>query len=141
VLFELPGAESLARKVIGRSPAADRISIQTGDFFQDELPQGDLFALGRILHDWTDEKGLQLLGRIHRALPSGGAVLLAEKLLDEDRHGPAWALSQDLNMLCCTEGQERTFSEYAGLLHAAGFVDARASVTLSPLDAVIASKP
>jgi acetylserotonin N-methyltransferase len=141
VLFELPGTDALAREIIEQSPVADRISVETGDFFQDDLPPGDLFALGRILHDWSDEKAQALLARIHRGLPSGGAVLIAEKLLREDRHGPPWALSQDLNMLCCTEGRERTFAEYARLLDAAGFSDARAVVTPSPLDAVIASKP
>ena len=46
----------LAREIVGASPVADRIEVIAGDFFADELPEGDLYALGRILHDWTEDK-------------------------------------------------------------------------------------
>ena len=119
---------------------ADRIEVVAGDFFADPVPPGDLYALGRILHDWTEEKILRLLARVHDHLPSGGGVLIAEKLLEEDRAGPRWALMQHLNMLTCTEGKERTLSEYAGLLHRVGFGEVHGCPTDSPLDAVLALK-
>jgi len=53
------------------------------DFFNDPLPEADLYSLGRILHDWSEEKIGILLAKIHRALPAGGGLLIAEKLLDE----------------------------------------------------------
>jgi len=34
-----------------------------GDFFADDLPESDLFAVGRILHDWSAEKIPVLLAR------------------------------------------------------------------------------
>jgi acetylserotonin N-methyltransferase len=141
VVFDLSDAEPLAREVIGLSPVADRVRFEAGDFFTDELPAGDLYALGRILHDWTEEKILRLLGRVHSALPPGGAVLVAEKLLLDDRSGPGWSQMQDLNMLTCTEGKERTLSEYEALLTKAGFAEVRGYRTTSPLDAVLAIKP
>ena len=49
-------------------------------------------------------------------LPTGGGVLIAEKLLNEDKSGPPSAQLQSLNMLVCTEGRERTLSEYRKLL-------------------------
>ena len=36
------------------------------------LPEGDIYSLGRILHDWTEAKGLALLRRIHDRLPRAG---------------------------------------------------------------------
>ena len=111
-----------------------------GDFFADPLPEGDLFALGRILHDWTEAKILKLLNRIHDRLPPGGAVLVVETLLHEDKAGPGWALMQDLNMLVCTEGRERTLTEYEALLQQAGFGGVLGCRTPSPLDAVLAFK-
>jgi acetylserotonin N-methyltransferase len=140
VVFDLPDAVPLAREIVGASPAADRIEVVAGDFFTDPLPPGDLYALGRILHDWTEEKILRLLARIHEHLPSGGALLIAEKLLEEDRAGPRWALMQHLNMLVCTEGRERTLSQYEELLRRAGFADVRGRRTDAPLDAVLALK-
>ena len=140
MVFDLPEAVPLAREVVGACPVADRIEVVAGDFFADPLPEGDLYALGRILHDWTEEKILRLLGRIHDRLPPGGAVLIAEKLLDEDKAGPGWALMQDLNMLACTEGRERTLAEYEGLLRRVGFGEVLGCRTPSPLDAVLAFK-
>ena len=140
VVFDLPEAVPLARELVATTPVADRIEIVAGDFFSDPLPNGDLYALGRILHDWTEEKIVRLLDRIHAALPSGGAVLIAEKLLDDGKLGPRWAQMQSLNMLACTEGKERTLGEYEALLAQAGFGSARGSRTPSPLDAVLAVK-
>ncbi|MCI0641623.1 MAG: acetylserotonin O-methyltransferase [Gemmataceae bacterium] len=139
-VFDLAEALPLAREVIGASRVADRIDILAGDFFSDPLPQGDLYALGRILHDWTPAKILKLLTRIYERLPSGGGLLLAEKLLGEDKNGPLWAHMQDLNMLSCTEGKERTLKEYQSLLTQVGFADVAGHVTTAPLDAVLARK-
>ncbi len=140
-LYDLPEALPLAREIVGASPVADRIHFEGGDFFQDPLPEADLFSLGRILHDWTETKILRLLSRVFERLPKGGGILIAEKLLDDDKSGPSWAQMQSLNMLVCTEGKERTLGEYAELLHKAGFRGVRGSRTPSPLDAVLAQKP
>src|SRR5207237_8868902 len=102
--------------------------------------EGDRMALGRILHDWTEEKILKLLRRIHERLPARGGVLIAEKLLLEDCSGPRWAQMQSLNMLTCTEGKERTLGEYEALLKQAGFGEVTGCRTASPLDAVLAVK-
>lgn len=139
-VFDLPEALPLAREVVGASPVADRIDLVGGDFFSDALPSADLFALGRILHDWTEEKIHKLLARIYEALPAGGGVLIAEKLLWDDKSGPRWAQMQDLNMLSCTEGRERTLGEYEELLLRAGFKHVVGCRTPSPLDAVLAIK-
>ncbi len=140
-MFDLPEALPLAREIVGATPVADRVQFQGGDFFQDALPDADLFSLGRILHDWTEVKIRRLLSRVYDRLPSGGGVLVAEKLLDDDKTGPSWAQMQSLNMLVCTEGKERTLGEYADLLQQVGFANVGGSRNASPLDAVLALKP
>jgi acetylserotonin O-methyltransferase len=140
VVFDLPAALPLARKIVDDSPVASRIRLMGGDFLTDPLPDGDLFALGRILHDWSENKILRLLGRIYEKLPKGGGVLIAEKLLDEDKTGPRWAQMQSLNMLVCTEGKERTLAKYEQLLTKVGFANVQGCRTSSPLDAVLATK-
>jgi acetylserotonin N-methyltransferase len=140
VVFDLPEAVPLARQIVMESAVADRIEIIAGDFFSDPLPAGDIFALGRIVHDWTEEKILRLFGRIMERLPAGGALLIAEKLLDPDKTGPSWALMQSLNMLTCTEGKERTLGEYESLLSRVGFVDVAGRRTATPLDAILARR-
>jgi acetylserotonin N-methyltransferase len=123
------------------SPFAARLELAKGNFFDGEsIPAGDVYGLGRILHDWPDEKVVVILRGIHDRLPSGGGVLLAEKLLKEDKSGPLSAHLQSLNMLVCAEGKERTLSEFRALLESCGFGHVEGRVTGAPLDAVFAQK-
>lgn len=108
-----------------------------GDFFTDPLPEADLYSLGRILHDWSDEKIARLLGKIHAGLPEGGGLLIAEKLLAP---GNVPAHMQSLNMLIGTEGRERSAAEYESLLRSAGFSKIDSRVTGAYLDAILAIK-
>jgi acetylserotonin O-methyltransferase len=142
ILFDLPRVIDAVQQQIAASPAGQSIECRKGDFFSgEELPEADLFGLGKILHDWPDEKASKLLQAIHAHLPSGGGILLAEKLLREDKSGPLDAQLQSLNMLVCTEGRERTLGEFRALLESAGFVEVRGHITGAPLDAVFAVKP
>ncbi len=140
VVFDLPAVIPLARELVAQSGVGERIELIEGDFFRDPLPEADLFAVGRILHDWSEDKIRLLLRKIYERLPAGSALLVAEKLLDDARSGPRWAVLQSLNMLACTEGKERTLGEYAELLKQAGFARVEGRRTDSPLDAVLAVK-
>ena len=128
----------MAQEYAAASPARGRIEVVAGDFFRDELPPGDLYALGRILHDWPEERIRLLLHKVFRSLPAGGALLIAEKLVEEDRSGPVAALMQSMNMLVCTEGRERTLGEYTALLREAGFAKIEGKRSGAPLDAILA---
>lgn len=140
-VFDLPEVIPLANEVIaGEHDLGGRVNTAAGDFFLDPLPPADLYAVGRILHDWSEDRIGRLLERIYQALPPGGALLVGEKLLDDDRDGPPWALLQSLNMLVCAEGKERTLAEYTALLRAAGFARVEGRRTATPLDAILAVK-
>jgi len=139
-VIDLPRVQPIAQEFIRNSSVADRIQFITSDFFKDDLPPGDLYALGRIVHDWSDAEIVPLLAKVHGALPSGGGLLLAEALLDDDRKGPVSAVMQDLNMLVCTEGHERTAAEYEALLKTAGFVTVQTRRTGTLVDAILALK-
>jgi acetylserotonin N-methyltransferase len=141
IVFDLEEVIDVARVQASRSNAGERIRTVAGDFFRDELPEGDLFALGRIVHDWPDEKVQTLLSKIYERLPAGGGILLAERLLHDDKSGPVSAQLQSLNMLVCTEGKERSLEEYRQLLEGAGFGDVQGRFTQRPLDAILALKP
>lgn len=134
-MFDLPSVIEVAKEFVG-----DGISLAAGDFFADPLPGGDLYAVGRILHDWTEAKIVALLTKIYAALPDGGGLLIAERLLKEDRSGSVATQMQSLNMLICTEGRERTLSEYSALLRGTGFRKITGRVTGAPLDAILALK-
>jgi len=140
VVFDLARVTAMAREQVALSPARDRIAVAAGDFFEDELPEADLYAVGRILHDWADDKIERLLRRVYQRLPAGGALLVAEKLLAEDGVGPVPANMQSLNMLIVTEGKERSLGEYTRLLRAAGFAEVEGRKTGVALDAILGRK-
>ncbi len=140
-VFDLPQVEPYAQERIEEASLTSRIRFVPGDFFRDDLPPADLYSLGRILHDWGEDKIQRLLRKIYDTLPSGGGLLISEALLNEDRSGPVFALMQNLNMLVCTDGKERTCADYRALLESAGFRAIQCRRTGTVLDAVLARKP
>ena len=139
-VFDLPAVIATARAYAGQASSGDRILFHAGDFFSDPLPEADIFALCRILHDWSEDKVRTLLRKVWERLPSAGSLLIAEKLLADNKTGPLPALMQSLSMLVCTEGKERTLAEYTALLRQAGFAQIEGKVTNAPLDAILAVK-
>jgi acetylserotonin N-methyltransferase len=141
IIFDLPEVLPTTRDYLRRAgEVGERIEVREGDFFQDDLPDGDLVVLGRVLHDWDGARVGDLLARISQRLPPGGALLIAEKIVDADKSGPLSALLQSLNMLVCTQGKERTLEEYRVLLEASGFGNIEAARTGTYLDAILAVK-
>ncbi len=139
-IFDLPSVGAVSTEYVAQAGLTGRIDILQGDFFADELPPADLYGLGRVLHDWTDEKIANLLEKIYRRLPPNGGLLICEKLLSEERDGPATGYLQSLNMLIMTEGRERSPSEYEALTRAAGFSSFRFHRTGQPVDVMLAEK-
>ena len=135
-VFDLPPVIEVAKSYV----AGSRVELIAGDFFTDPLPPADLYAVGQVLHDWSEEKIDRLLSKIFKALPPQGGVLIAERLLNEDKSGPVNTHMQSLNMLVCTEGRERTLSEYEAILRRAGFASVQGVRTGTPRDAVLAIK-
>jgi O-methyltransferase domain len=55
--------------------------------------------MGRILHDWGLEKKRFLLTKAYEALPPGGALIVYETIIDDERRQNAFGLLMSLNML------------------------------------------
>ncbi|UJR09902.1 hypothetical protein I4U23_014124 [Adineta vaga] len=143
IIFDLPRIEKHTNRCIDQtsSDIRSRIRFQSGDFFVDALPHVDLFGLGRILHDWTDEQCEHLLTKIYQTLPeNNGAVLIAEKLLDDNKTGPLDVNIQDLNMLIATTGRERSCIEYQAMLEKIGFKNIQFYRSDSYLDGILGYK-
>ncbi|GAA0906288.1 hypothetical protein Vau01_113650 [Virgisporangium aurantiacum] len=98
----------------------DRLRSVAGDFFTDAPPEADAYVLKDILHDWTDEQCRTILHTIRRAAPPHARLLVVERVLDPAQNDLGSALV-DITMLVMTGGKERTNSQYAALLDAAGW--------------------
>ena len=77
----------------------DRLRFHPGDFFADPLPSADVLVMGHILHDWNMDEKLVLLRKAHDALPDGGALIVYESIIDDERRENAFGLLMSLNML------------------------------------------
>ncbi|HTL28464.1 MAG TPA: methyltransferase [Tepidisphaeraceae bacterium] len=99
ISFDLPPVEPIAKKSIAAAGVSDRVSTASGDFFKDPLPKADLITMGMILHDWNLEKKMHLIRAVYDALPSGGAFVVIEALIDDARRENAFGLMMSLNML------------------------------------------
>ncbi|KAM8820353.1 acetylserotonin O-methyltransferase [Eudromia elegans] len=138
-IYDLPKVVQVAKERFV-PPEERRIAFHEGDFFKDSIPEADLYILSKILHDWDDDKCKQLLTKIYKACTPGGAVLLVESLLNEDKSGPVETQLYSMNMLVQTEGKERTPAEYSSLLQAAGFTEVQVKRTGKIYDAILGRK-
>ncbi|KAG9485673.1 hypothetical protein GDO78_008655 [Eleutherodactylus coqui] len=137
-IMDLPQVVETAKKYFVTDD--ERIHFLEGDFFNDPIPEADLYIMARIIHDWTDEKCLELLRKIYQSCKPGGAVLLVDAFINEDRSGPVSSLLYSLRMLVQTEGKERTPSEYTKLLMDSGFRDIEVKATGKLYDAILGRK-
>jgi demethylspheroidene O-methyltransferase len=144
MLFDLPGVVPSAQAALEREGLADRSTVCGGDFTLEPLPQGaDIASLIRVIYDHPDERALTILRAVHRALPAGGTLLLAEPMAGAPgapRVGDAYF---GFYLLAMRGGRSRTADELTRLLRTAGFEGVREIATPIPLQVgvLVARKP
>ena len=123
VLFDLPGAAAAGQARLAAAGLGDRVETVGGDFFAETefLPEGDVYLLSQILHDWNDERSMAILRNVRRVINPEGRLLIVEVLMPERVAGPHPAVDLDLLMMVLTGGRERTASEHRTLLEETGF--------------------
>jgi ubiquinone/menaquinone biosynthesis C-methylase UbiE len=119
ILFDLPAVLERAKTNIAAAGLEDRCRVVAGNFF-DAVPAGaDAYLLRHIIHDWDDEKSLTILRNCHRAMGSGGKLLVVEGIVPPGNE-PSLSKFYDLAMMVLPGGMERTEDEYQQLFEAAG---------------------
>ena len=83
--FDLPAVEPIFEDYVAGFGLGERLSFTAGDFFTDPLPQADVLVMGHILHDWDLDEKRMLLKKAYDALPDGGALIVFEAIIDDDR--------------------------------------------------------
>jgi hypothetical protein len=119
IVFDLPQVVESARARIAESGLAERIQAVGGDFFA-SVPAAEVYLLATVLHDWNDRDCLRILGNIRDAAPPTARVVLVEVVLP-DGDEPHLGKITDLTMLTMAGGRERSRSDWATVLTAAGF--------------------
>ena len=139
--FDLPPIEPIFDAYVARFGLGDRLSFTAGDFFADPLPEADVLVMGHILHDWDlDEKRL-LLQKAHDALPDGGALIVYEAIIDDERRSNAFGLLMSLNMLIETPGGfDYTAADCRAWMQETGFRESYVEHLVGPDSMVVGIK-
>ena len=120
---------------------SDRLTFAEVDFFKQDLPKADVVLMGHILHDWDLPTKKMLIKKAHDALPAGGAFIVYEAIIDDDRSKNAFGLMMSLNMLIETPGGfDYTGAECCGWMEEAGFSSTRVEHLGGPESMVIGIK-
>ena len=135
ILYDLPHVVRDAPTLIQARGLTDRVTIQGGSFFEKVPSGGDAYLLSHIIHDWSEEQCLTILGNCRRAMSPTSRLLIIEMVLPTG-NAPHPGKILDMMMLVGPGGQERTEQEYGALLAKAGLRLTRIVPTESPVSVV-----
>jgi hypothetical protein len=139
--FDLPEVGPIFKEYIADLRLSDRVSFTPGSFFTDDLPKADVVMMGHILHDWDLPTKKMLVKKAFDAVPDGGALVVYESIIDDDRSKNAFGLLMSLNMLIETPGGfDYTGADCAGWMREAGFSSTRVEPLVGPDSMVIGVK-
>lgn len=139
--YDLPVVGPIFEDYVRGFGLQDRLRFIGGDFFKEDLPSADVLVMGHILHDWNLEEKRHLIAKAYAALPSGGAFLVFEALIDDERRHNAFGLMMSLNMLVETPGGfDYTGADCSRWMREAGFRETRVERLIGPDSMVIGIK-
>nr|QAX90931.1 caffeic acid O-methyltransferase [Catalpa bungei]QAX90951.1 caffeic acid O-methyltransferase [Catalpa bungei] len=114
--FDLP-------EVIQSAPSYKGVHHISGDMFV-QVPQGDAILMKFILHNWNDDRCVQVLKNCYEALPNMGKVIIVDYILpdipQDDIHSKMVS-HVDYTMLMLCGSRERTKDEFEVLARKSGF--------------------
>jgi hypothetical protein len=105
ILFDQPHVVAEVSPVPGQ-----KLSVVSGNFFADPMPQADAYLLMNIIHDWADAESIKILSAIRRDMPRHACVLIIETVVPETP-GPHLSKELDIAMMALPGGKERTQEE------------------------------
>jgi hypothetical protein len=138
--FDLPPIRPVFDEYRDRHGLGDRLTFNPGNFFADPLPSADVLIMGHILHDWDLEQKLQLLRKAYDALPKGGALIVYEAIIDDDRRHNAFGLLMSLNMLIEGLGFDFTGGDCRAWMAETGFENSYVEHLVGPDSMVVGFK-
>lgn len=139
--WDLAPVEPIAKKYIAAAKVDGRVKTASGDFFKDPLPKADVITMGNILHDWNLENKMMLIRKAYDALPAGGAFVVIENIIDDDRKENAFGLMMSLNMLIeFGDAFDFTGADFTGWCKEVGFQKTEIIPLGGPASAAVAYK-
>ncbi len=136
VLFDQPHVIASARQSPTSPELASRYQFAAGSFFDAVPENGDAYLMKAILHDWQDDKSIEILRACHRAMPPQAVLIVIERVVGSPNEGAEGKFT-DLSMMVQYAALERTREEFQDLLKCSGFKLAEIVPTRSPMSIII----
>ena len=130
VLFDLPVTVADAPAFLKQHEMEERIIIEAGSFFESVPGGGNAYILSHVIHDWSEEQCLTILGNCRKVMKPESKLLIVEFVLPSD-NSPHPGKFLDMVMLTVAGGEERTAEEYSALLAKVGLRMTRVIPTAS----------
>jgi len=102
--YDLPRVRPIFEEYVSSFGLEKRLRFESGDFFANPFPKGDVFVMGHVLHDWNLDEKRRLISKAYEALSDRGALIVFDAVIDDDRRRNAFGLLMSLNMLIETQG-------------------------------------
>ncbi len=139
--FDLPEVAPIFEDYVAALGVGGQVRFEPGNFFEQDLPKADVVLMGHILHDWDLPTKKMLIRKAYDAIPAGGALVVYESIIDDDRSQNAFGLMMSLNMLIETPGGfDYTGADCSGWMREAGFASTRVEPLVGPDSMVIGIK-
>jgi hypothetical protein len=139
--FDLAEVGPIFEEYVGELGLNERLKFMAGDFFKGAIPTADVIVMGHILHDWDLRTKKMLIKKVYEALPKGGAFIVYEAIIDDERSKNAFGLMMSLNMLIETHGGfDYTGADCQGWMREAGFSETRVEHLAGPDSMVVGIK-
>jgi ubiquinone/menaquinone biosynthesis C-methylase UbiE len=138
---DLAEVRPIAERRMRERNVSGRVTPETIDFFADEFPKADVITMGMILHDWNLDNKKMLIAKAYRALPTGGALVAIENVIDDERKQNAFGLMMSLNMMIeFGEAFDFTGAQFTEWCKEAGFSRCEVIHLAGPASAAVAYK-
>lgn len=119
ILFDKRKALEEASRLLQEFEKKQVIEFVEGDFFKDDLPEGDVILLSRVLHDWDDSSAKKILKNIRRSMGKDTILLIIETVVPEKTNVDV-GISLNFNLLVAVGGKERSKKEFEKILNEVG---------------------
>lgn len=139
--LDLPQVRPIFEEYVAAHDLLSRVKFQPGSFFEEPLPRADVLMMGHILHDWNLQEKKMLIRKAFEAIPTGGALIVYDSVIDDQRSQNSFGLLMSLNMLIETPGGfDYTGADCMGWMKEAGFKETRVEHLVGPDSMVIGIK-
>jgi hypothetical protein len=129
-LYEMPhvleGAKNGPLKQV-----MDRCTLASGDMFSSVPAGADAYMMKHIIHDWPDDRCVQILKACRKNVNSGGKLVVVDNVIQPGNDFSSGKFL-DLQMLIFPSGCERTEKQFRALFAASGWQLTRIIPTASP---------